>query len=436
MRRTPLIAALIALSACTGQFVPDDKVDDTGDGGGEGGEGDDGSTPGDADGDGYSPDDGDCDDENADVFPGQDELCDDIDNDCDGAIDDDPIDASTWYFDGDQDGHGDPFNTAVSCEPYTNFVDVGDDCDDARDYVSPSAPELCDGLDNDCDDEIDEDVAPEDADTFYIDVDGDGYGSPDETIQACGAPSGYSDTDDDCDDEDPGVNPGAADATSDGVDNDCDGSTDEDASCNDYRPFGAGSAASRVYSTTAYDGGTYTETVTISSWVPASGLATVQRVMLGSTGSSWTITENHQCATTGEVSLTGYGLSDGGLTTVTVGYSAPRTDLLAVADMSAGTSWTYAYSASDALIGALWDVSGTFEVIGTEAVTVTAGTFDALKITNAYSLTDDSGNGLSRSSTATSWWVNGLGVVKVTDEDSTGRTWESRELQSYSVFSP
>ncbi len=89
-----------------------------------------------------------------------------------------------------------------------------------------------------------------------------------------------------------------------------------------------------------------------------------------------------------------------------------------------------------ALLGSLWDVSGTFEVMGTESVTVTAGTFDALKIANTYSLTDNSGNGFSRDSTATSWWVNGLGVVKVTDQDDSGRTWESRELQSYSVFSP
>jgi hypothetical protein len=435
MRRFHLTAALMALTACTGQFVPDDKADDTGDSG-EGEGGGEGSSPNDADGDGYSPDDGDCDDDNPDVFPGQDELCDDIDNDCDGAIDDDPVDASTWYFDGDQDGHGDPFNTAVSCEPYTNFVDVGDDCNDARGDVYPDAPEVCDGIDNDCDDEIDEDVAPEDADTFYIDGDGDGYGSDDATIQACGAPDGYSDTNDDCDDTDASINPGAADATSDGVDNDCDGATDEDASCNDYRPFGAGATASRVYGTTAYDGGSYTETVTITGWNAASGAATVQRVMLGSTGSSWTITENHQCSTTGEVSMSGYGLSDGGFTSATVAFSTARTDLLAVADMSPGTTWSYSYDASDAVLGGLWSVSGTFEVVGTESVTVTAGTFDALKLDNTYTLVDSSGRGYDRTSTASSWWVNGLGVVKVSDTDASGRTWESRELQSYSGFTP
>ena len=110
--------------------------------------GDDGGSPTDADGDGYSAYDGDCDDDNADVFPTG-RTCDDIDNDCDGAIDDDAVDASTWYFDGDQDGHGDLFNTAVSCELHTNFVDLGDDRDDARGNVYPDAPGLRDGIDND-----------------------------------------------------------------------------------------------------------------------------------------------------------------------------------------------------------------------------------------------------------------------------------------------
>ncbi|MEC8422312.1 MAG: putative metal-binding motif-containing protein, partial [Myxococcota bacterium] len=269
-----------------------------------------------------------------------------------------------------------------------------------------------------------------------IDGDGDGYGSPDATVQACEAPEGYSDTDDDCDDSEPMINPGAADATADGVDNDCDGSIDEDASCNDFRPFGIGSTASRIYDTTAYDGGSYTETVIITSWAPSSGLATVQRVMLGSTGASWTVTEDHRCATTGEVSMTGYSLSDGGLTSATVTFSSGRTDLLAVADMSPGTTWRYAYDAEDALFGALWSVSGTFEVVGSESVTVPAGTFDALKLQNSYSLVDESGSGYSRNSTATSWWVRGLGVVKVTDTDRSGRTWEQRELQSYTGFTP
>jgi hypothetical protein len=438
MRRIILWSALAGLTACTGQFVPDGK-DDTGDSGTEGGgsAGDDTASAEDEDGDGWSPADGDCDDANAEVYPGQDEICDDIDNDCDGAVDDSPVDATTWYFDGDGDGHGDPFNTSQSCDPYTNFVEVGDDCDDARSYVNPEAPELCDGLDNDCDGEFDEDVLPEDADTFYIDGDGDGYGTDDATVQACDVPNGYSETNDDCDDTDPTINPGAADATTDGVDNDCDGTADEDAGCNDYRPFGNGASASRTYATTAYDGGSYTETVTISSWTPSTGQAVLQRVMLSSAGSSWTITENHKC-NGNAVQMTGYSVTDGGLTSATLTFTAPRTDIEDPASMSPGTQWSFNYSANDALLGSMWDVNGTTEVIGTESVTVAAGTFTALKTETNYTVVDNSalfsGSDRSRTSTLQTWWVNGLGPVKTSDVDGSGRTWESRQLQSYTGF--
>jgi hypothetical protein len=437
MARATTFALLLSLAACGGgQFVPDDKVgddDDDDDNGDDGG--DDTNSPDDEDGDGYSPADGDCDDTNPDVFPGQDEVCDDIDNDCDGAVDDDPIDAATWYFDGDGDGHGDPFNTSVSCDPYTNFVELGDDCDDARAYVSPSAVEICDGIDNDCDGEFDEDVAPEDADTFYIDNDGDGYGSDAETTQACDVPSGYSSNADDCDDTDGDVHPGVPDAFEDGIDSDCDGDIDEDASCNPYRPFGNGSTATRTYATTAYDGASYTETVSIASWDAGTGVATLQRVLLSSAGSSWTVTESHAC-NGGATAMTGYSLSDGGLTTIAATFSLARTDLEDAASMTAGTRWAFAYDSTDAVMGVLWNVAGTMEVIGTESVTVAAGTFDALRVENNYTLTDASGSGYDRTSTNTTWWVSGLGPVMAYDVDSTGNVWEDRQLQSYTGFTP
>ena len=81
------------------------------------------------------------------------------------------------------------------------------DCDDSRVTVNPDAPELCDGLDNDCDEAIDEDAT--DAGTFYADNDTDG--------------DGYSAEVDDCDDSDASVNPGAIDTVDDGVDSNCDG---------------------------------------------------------------------------------------------------------------------------------------------------------------------------------------------------------------------
>ena len=72
--------------------------------------------------------------------------------------------------DKDGDGFGDPDDTIESCDVLEGYVVGGNDCDDDNDTVFPAAEELCDGLDNDCDETIDEDVG----DLFYIDADGDG----------------------------------------------------------------------------------------------------------------------------------------------------------------------------------------------------------------------------------------------------------------------
>ena len=94
------------------------------------------------------------------------------------------------------------------------------DCDDADASVHPGAAETCDGLDEDCDGEIDEDAGP----TWYLDEDGDGYGG--EAVVSCEAPAAYADNGADCDDTDETVYPGAEEL-SDGQDNDCDDEVDE-----------------------------------------------------------------------------------------------------------------------------------------------------------------------------------------------------------------
>lgn len=179
--------------------------------------------PEDADGDGY-PVDVDCRDDDGAIHPGADELCDGLDNDCDGMSDEDV--GFRYYGDADGDGFGDPDIFDDLCEAQGG-VPNGDDCDDTDRNVNPNADELCDGFDNDCDglvDDLDDDRR--DPPTWYLDADGDGYGGSRLSIASCTAPVAFVDGASDCDDLDPLVSPGATEVA-DGVDNDCDLEVDE-----------------------------------------------------------------------------------------------------------------------------------------------------------------------------------------------------------------
>ena len=149
----------------------------------------------DLDGDGHaSPED--CDDDNPEVHPGAAEVpYNGTDDDCDAATPDDDLDG---------DGYG-----------------AAEDCDDERPDINPGAAEECgDDIDNDC-----SGVAEDAGDTWYIDEDGDGYGSPDSTLVACTQPDGYTDNSEDCADTDSSAFPGstASEVPADGIDQNCDG---------------------------------------------------------------------------------------------------------------------------------------------------------------------------------------------------------------------
>ncbi len=185
---------------------------------------------------GYVADDNDCDDGDEDVNPAGAEVCDALDNDCDGEADeDDAVDASTWYVDADADGYGDPSTSTRACDAPSGYVDDATDCDDAdvafhpgadesdctdpNDYdcdgsvewadgdgdgyaacedcddasaaVNPGATETCNEIDDDCDGDEDEDDA-DDASIWYADTDGDGCGDTSDTATACEQPPGYA----------------------------------------------------------------------------------------------------------------------------------------------------------------------------------------------------------------------------------------------------
>ncbi|OGQ07844.1 MAG: hypothetical protein A3G32_06135 [Deltaproteobacteria bacterium RIFCSPLOWO2_12_FULL_40_28] len=112
----------------------------------------------DADGDGFTTNTGDCDDARSDVNPLASELCDGIDNNCDGLIDDaTALDTSLWYPDTDGDGFGLAGSPQVACSQPAGYVSSSTDCDDTHAEANPAGVEVCDALDNDCDGEIDDD---------------------------------------------------------------------------------------------------------------------------------------------------------------------------------------------------------------------------------------------------------------------------------------
>ncbi len=203
----------------------------------------------DADADGYAAC-ADCDDTNASANPDGVESCNGFDDDCNGLTDDeDPLlqGASTFYADADSDGFGGSQFSTEACEAPEGYVDNDSDCDDLNADTYPSAAEICDEEDNDCDTDIDEGVGL----TWYADVDGDGYGDSTTAVTACDAPQGYSANGNDCDDTSPSARPGGVEVCN-GVDDDCDGTIDGASALNattfyaDNDSDGYGDAASAV----------------------------------------------------------------------------------------------------------------------------------------------------------------------------------------------
>jgi len=170
---------------------------------------------------GWSTDATDCDDARSDVHPGATETCNGLDDNCDGDVDEGLL--FTWYTDADGDGYGDPTAFVEACEEPLGMIADDTDCNDADAGIHPDAAEDCDGIDNDCDALVDEDLAS----PWYADLDADGYGDPTTRVMACAAPVGFIADGTDCDDADAAIHPGAAEDC-DGIDNDCDGVTDED----------------------------------------------------------------------------------------------------------------------------------------------------------------------------------------------------------------
>ncbi len=173
----------------------------------------------DDDSDGYYQE-ADCDDNHASVNPDAPELCDGLDNDCDGTTDEEATDATVWFLDADGDGYGE--EPVSSCEQPDGMAMKNGDCDDTNAGISPDASEHCDGVDEDCDDVVDNDAI--DASLWYTDADADGYGAA-LIGAACTGTAGQSANDGDCDDSNGAIHPNAPELDcADPSDYNCDGS--------------------------------------------------------------------------------------------------------------------------------------------------------------------------------------------------------------------
>ena len=192
----------------------------------------------------------DCNNTNAAVNPAATEICNSIDDNCDGLIDE-GLTFTNYYADTDGDGYGAGTATNACAQP-AGYVTNSSDCNNSNAAVNPAATEICNSIDDDCDTQIDEGVQI----NYYADTDGDGYGAGTATL-ACTAPTGFVTTSTDCNNTNPAVNPAAMEICN-SIDDDCDTQIDEGLTFTNYYAdadgdgFGAGTATNACAQPTGY----------------------------------------------------------------------------------------------------------------------------------------------------------------------------------------
>jgi hypothetical protein len=264
----------------------------------------------------YSVNNTDCNDGAAAINPGATEVCNGIDDNCNGSVDE-GLTFVTYYVDADGDGFGAGVGTSLCSNPgagysldntdcndndasvhapQSYFVDAdGDgfgstttalvcsstatagystnntDCNDANAAINPSATEVCNGIDDNCNGSIDEGLTFV---VYYADLDGDTYGNFANSVSTCnGAPVGYVLNSGDCNDAVAAINPGATEICANGIDDNCNGSVDEGctAGCTNAPTANAGTGSSICNGSTIALNGSIGGGATNGTWSGGSG---------------------------------------------------------------------------------------------------------------------------------------------------------------------
>jgi len=157
------------------------------------------------------------------------ETCDNADNDCDGATDeDDAVGCVMFYPDNDGDGFGTGGGACLCGDPGVGYAKNGGDCNDLVASTKPSADEICDNFDNNCNGQTDE-AGAKGCKVYYKDKDADKFGDNDDSACLCPSKKGadWIEQGGDCDDTNKLIKPGV-DEVCNKKDDNCNGKTDEE----------------------------------------------------------------------------------------------------------------------------------------------------------------------------------------------------------------
>ena len=203
---------------------------------------------------------GDCDDTSNAIHPLALEVCNFVDDDCNGQTDD-GLAATLWYVDNDNDGYGGASSASLCKANATYKVATSGDCNDTNSAIHPGATDICDGIDNNCSGQADEGLATF---SYYHDGDGDTYGAGAASFQ-CGPYGTHTVlSNSDCNDANSAVHPGATEICGDGIDNNCNAQVDEGCAvctASTLQDFESGVGTGWALSTYWY----------VATWLPVTG---------------------------------------------------------------------------------------------------------------------------------------------------------------------